>query len=98
MLNPWLSLSFQAARLGWEAQTAVVDQLMRIADVGAWDQKAAGSVDAAPPAEDLMAVEAPPSPVQAGAPAKSSVHRKVAQKIFKVHKELRRGSKRRRSK
>jgi hypothetical protein len=98
MMNPWLSLSFLAARLGWEAQIAVVDQLMRIADVGAWDQKAAGSVDAAPRAEDRMTVEAPPSPVQEEAPAKSGVHREVAQKILKVHKELRRGSKRQRSK
>jgi hypothetical protein len=45
-----------------------------------------------------MAVEAPPSPVKAGAPAKSSVHRAVAQKIVKIHKERGRGSKRRRSK
>jgi hypothetical protein len=98
MLNPWLSLSFQAARFGWEAQTAVIDQLMRIADVGTFDQKAAGSVDTnkmAPPTEDRMAVEAPPSPVEAGAPAKRSVHREAAQKTFKIHKERGRGTKRR---
>jgi hypothetical protein len=75
MLNPWLSLSFQAARLGWETEATVVDQLMRIAGVGTSDRKAAGSVDTnkmAPAEEDRIVVKADPSPVEAGSPAKSS--------------------------
>jgi hypothetical protein len=101
MLNPWLSLSFQAARLGWETQAAVVDQLMRIAGVGTSDQKVGGSVDAneiALAPHDRRAVEADPSPLEAGAPAKSSEHHEVAQRILKIRKARGPGSKRRRSK
>jgi hypothetical protein len=35
MLNPWLALSFQAARLGWEAQTVLALRFMRLAGGGA---------------------------------------------------------------
>jgi hypothetical protein len=30
MLNPWLAITFQAARLGFEAQNAAALQLMRL--------------------------------------------------------------------
>jgi hypothetical protein len=73
MLNPWLSLSFQAARLGWETQAAVVDQLMRIAGVGTSDQKVGGSVDAneiALAPHDRIAVEADPSSTCGGSARK----------------------------
>lgn len=35
MLNPWLAFSFQAARLGWEAQNAIAVRLMGLAGGGA---------------------------------------------------------------
>jgi hypothetical protein len=68
MLNPWLSFSFQAVRLGLETHTAVLDQMMRIEGAGISDPKAVGSFDTtmpAPPAEDRVAAEAPTSPVEA---------------------------------
>ena len=34
MFNPWLALSFQAVRLGWEAQNVMVLRLMRLAGGG----------------------------------------------------------------
>jgi hypothetical protein len=34
MMNPWLSLSLRAARLGLEAQNAVIDSLFRVAETG----------------------------------------------------------------
>jgi hypothetical protein len=34
MLNPWLTLSAQTVRLGWETQAAVVHHLFRIARIG----------------------------------------------------------------
>jgi hypothetical protein len=34
MLNPWLTLSLQTVRLGWETHAAVVHQMMRIAGAG----------------------------------------------------------------
>ena len=101
MLNPWLSLPFQAARLGWETQTIVLGELMRIAGART-DQKPASALDTikmAPLAEDRGAVAATPSsPVDAGAPAKNSKHPQVAQKVMKKHKKQGLGSKRSRSK
>ena len=101
MLNPWLSLPFQAARFGWETQTIVIDQLMRIAGVSS-DRKPANALDTikmAPLAEDQGAVAATPSsPVDAGAPARSSKHSQTPQKVMKKHKKQGLGSKRGRSK
>ena len=97
MLNPWLSLPFQAARLGWETQTILVDQLMRIAGAST-DRKSASALDTikmAPLAEDRGAVAAiPSSPVDAGAPARNSKRPQVAQKVMKKHKKQGLGSKR----
>jgi hypothetical protein len=102
MLNPWLSLSFRAARLGWETQTMVVDQLLRMAGTSNSDRKAAGALDTKemiPLAEDRVAVAAiPSSPVDAGAPAAKSKHRQVAQKVMKIQKKRGLGSKSSRSK
>jgi len=96
MLNPWLSLSFQAARLGWETQTIVVDQLLRMAGTSNSDRKVAGALDTI---EDRVAVAAiPSSPVDAGAPTTKSKHRQVAQKVMKIHKKRGLGSKSSRSK
>jgi hypothetical protein len=89
MFNPWLSLSFQAARLGWETQTAVVDQLMRIAGARNSDRKAIDVVEMKEPAhlvEDWVAVAATPLPIDAGASVKSSKRRDVMQKIPKSRK------------
>ena len=41
MLNPWLALSFQAARLGWEAQNVMALRLMRLAGGGTAGQSEA---------------------------------------------------------
>jgi hypothetical protein len=35
MLNPWLALTFQAARLTWEAQSVTALRLMKLAGGGA---------------------------------------------------------------
>jgi hypothetical protein len=99
MLNPWLSLSFQAVRLGWETQTIVVDQLLRMAGTSNSDRKAGALDTMIPLAEDRVASAAiPSSPVDAGAPATKSKHRHVAQKVMKIHKKRGLGSKSSRSK
>jgi hypothetical protein len=54
MLNPWLALTFQAARLTWEAQGAMALRLMRLADGGTAAQSKANGMSAekvAAPAE-----------------------------------------------
>jgi hypothetical protein len=98
MFNPWLSLPFQAARLGWETQTIMAGQLMRIAGMSTSDRKAAGALNTKeiiPLAEDRVPVAASPSsPVDPVAPATKSKHRQVAQKVMKIHKKRSLGSKR----
>ena len=41
MLNAWLSLSFQAARLGWDAQNVMALRFIRLAEGGASGQSEA---------------------------------------------------------
>ena len=41
MLNAWLALSFQAARLGWDAQNVMALRFIRLADGGASGQSEA---------------------------------------------------------
>jgi len=41
MLNSWLALSFQAARLGWDAQNVMALRFIRLADGGASGQSEA---------------------------------------------------------
>jgi hypothetical protein len=103
MLNPWLSLPFQAARLGWETQAIIVEQLMRIASMSTPDRQAAGALNTKemlPLAEEKVAVAPaiPSLPMDAMAPATKSEHRQVAQKLMKIHKKRGPGSKRSRSK
>jgi hypothetical protein len=98
MLNPWLTLPLQAVRLGWETQSIIADQMMRLAGFGSSDRKAAGNFVAAFPKIDGNAPQAPIVPVEARAPAKSAKHRQAAQKVRKIQKERGLGSNRRRSK
>jgi hypothetical protein len=54
MLNPWLALTFQAARLTWEVQGAMALGLMKLADGGTGAQSKANGMSAekvAAPAE-----------------------------------------------
>jgi hypothetical protein len=46
MLNPWIALTFQAARLTWEAQGAMALQLMKLADGGTGAQFEANGMSA----------------------------------------------------
>jgi hypothetical protein len=100
MLNPWLTLQFQAVRFGWETQSVVVDQMMRLAGLGISDGKAAGNfvTNATAATGGGDGPEAQTSPVEAAAPAKSGEPRQVAQKVTKIEKKRSRGSKRRRAK
>jgi hypothetical protein len=100
MLNPWLTLPLRAVRLGWETQSILADQMMRLAGLSISDQKAAGHFIAptALPTVDGNAPEAPTLPVEPEAPAKRGKHRQVAQKVTKIQMKRGFGSKRRRSK
>jgi hypothetical protein len=82
MLNPWFSFSFQAARLGLETQSLVVDRLLRVAGMAPLDRKAASTPEipqTASPKEDSLPVESATSPVVAQ--AASDRHPQVRQKV-----------------
>jgi hypothetical protein len=101
MLNSWLTLPFQAVRLGWETQSFMADQIMRLAGFGGSDRKAAGNfvaVTTALPTINGDAPQPPTLPVEMRAPAKSAKHRQAAQKVRKIQKKRGLGSTRRRSK
>jgi hypothetical protein len=97
MLNPWLSFSLQAVRLGWRTQSLVVDQMVQLAGVGISDRTAAEQNAMAVPTVDGDAPELPTSRVTAAVPARSSKHRHVVQKVTKIHKKQSLRNKRRRS-
>jgi hypothetical protein len=101
MLNPWLSLSLQAARLGWETQFLVVDQMVRLAGVGNTDRQPAGSLEHNITAVPVGNEDGPPAPaapaVKVAAPGKSSTHPQVVQQAMKNQKKHRRVQKHRRS-
>ena len=99
MLNPWLTFPLRAVRLGWETQSILADQMIRLAGFGISDQKAARNfiAPAALPTVDGSAPERPPLSVEAAAPAKREEHRQAAQRVRKVQKKRGLGSKRRRS-
>jgi hypothetical protein len=95
MLNPWLSFPLQAVRLGWEAQSMVVDQMMRLAGMSMWDQKPPSA-----PAADATAsveVEAPTAPVEVASPGNARKNRQATQETAKIQKGRGAASKHRRS-
>jgi hypothetical protein len=100
MFNPWLTLSIQTARLGWETQAAVVAQLMQFSGAGASRGGSAAPINTAAPVdvedEDGVALAAGLSP-SIERPTRGGKHREVAENA-KIHKKRSRGSKRRHSK
>ena len=91
MLNHWISLSFQAARLGWQAQDAMVAGFFRIARGTASDFSEPSIVS-----DEEIAARA--SDVVTTVPAEPVASRAVAQKVVQIQKKARRGNKRRHTK
>jgi hypothetical protein len=91
MFNPWFAITFQAARLGFEAQNAAALQLMRLVG-GTSKTEARGMV-----ADKIAA----PPVVQAAAATKVASDgggRRESVNVNKVHKKRSRANKRKRSK
>ena len=86
MLNPWFQITFQAARLGLEAQNAMALRLLRL--VGDPNK---------PPGMIADKVAMPPE-VQASATKVASDDGRSRQSVHKVHKKRMRVNNRRRSK
>jgi hypothetical protein len=103
MLNPWLSLSFQAARLGWETQRLVVDHWLRIAGMTASNRKEAGAFETletlqtVSPEQGRVSVAPVPAPGTKN-PQVAQKASNVAQKVSKIPKKSGVRSKRSRAK
>jgi len=89
----WCTLSFQAARLGWEAQGVVALRLMRMAGGGARGQAEARRMVG----EKVAALVEAQAVATAGA-IKGSRGDRVAKKVLGVYKKRVRGNRRRLSK
>jgi hypothetical protein len=94
MFNPW-AITFQAARLGFEAQNAAALQLMRLVGGTSKTQVRGMVADkiGAPPD-----VPAAPPVVQAAATKLASDGTRRRESVNKVHKKRSRANKRKRSK
>jgi hypothetical protein len=99
MLNPWLTLSLQAARLGWATQSAMMDQFTRVAGGVAASpevhadapQRHATGAAQSPPGTGIASA---PEPVAAVLKTKQHAPHKDAHKAGKNAKRSNRGSKR----
>lgn len=97
MLSPWLTLPLQAVRLGWETQSILADQMIRLAGLGISRKTAGNSMADITPVPIVDTPEAKPA-VEAAAPGKSAKSRQVAHKVRKDQKKRGLGSNRRRAK
>ena len=101
MLNPWMEFSFQAVRLGWEAQNEAL-RLFGLAEGGAHGRKpkVTEKIDTrsqTPTSAASISING--AQTAATSPAIKPVRgRQVATKIMKVHKKPGRVKKRRLSK
>jgi len=94
MFNPWLALSFQAARFGWQVQNAMALRVMGLA--GARGQSKHLVVPENVTAPETHTAETT-SPIK-GANGDEVAARKVAKNIISVHRKRARRDKRRLSK
>jgi len=101
MLNPWLTLSLQAARLGWATQSAMMDQFTRLAGgVAAIPRATPADISRTPvpaAASSPLAAGIVPEPEPAAAALTTKQHAppEVAQKAHKNRKKQAHASKRR---
>jgi hypothetical protein len=88
MLNPWLAITFQTMRLGFEAQNAVTLRLMRLVADASKTEARSMVVDKA---------ATPPDAQEAATKVASDSDRR-REAVTKVHKKRVRANKRRHSK
>jgi hypothetical protein len=93
MLNSWFALSFQTARLGWEAQSVIALRLMRLAAGGVSGHSEARRMVA----EKVFAL-AEAQTATAMVAMKGGNGQDVARKLLRVYKKRVRGNRRRLSK
>src|SRR4051794_2502919 len=90
MLNPWLALTFQAARLTWEAQGAMALRLMKLAGGGAPTRAEANGMSA-----EKVRAPAETQPVAATSMRKGRNGAPTGKKVSNTSKEKVRAKERR---
>jgi len=88
--NAWYALSFQAARLGWEAQGVIALRMMRLAT-----QSAGGQTEARRMVTEKVAALAEAQAAAAAAITKGAKGPHVARKILSVYNKRVRANRRR---
>jgi hypothetical protein len=94
MFNPWLALSFQAARLGWQVQNAMALRVMGLAGARGQSKHLVAPENGAFPETHTAETT---NPIK-GANGHEVARRKVAKKVVSVHGKRASGDKRRLSK
>jgi hypothetical protein len=94
MFNPWIALSFQAARLGWQVQNAMALRVMGLAGPRGQSKHLVVPENGASPETHTAET---PNPIK-GANGHEVATRKVAKNVISVHRKPARGHKRRLSK
>jgi hypothetical protein len=94
MLNPWVAISFHAARLGWETQNRMALRLMRLAGEGLAGQSEANPINT----KKMVALTKAHTAGTAFAVKVRNGRDVASKKITRVHKKQVRGNKRRLSK
>lgn len=88
--NAWCALSFQAARLGWEAQSVIALRMMRLAT-----QSAGGQTEARRMVTEKAAALAEAQAAAAAAIIKGAKDHHVAKRVLGVYKKRVRANRRR---
>jgi hypothetical protein len=90
MFNNWIALSYETARLGWEAQNVIMLRMMRLAMGGAPARKEANRM-----VQEKIAATGEAAMAAASAAASASPHSKAARRVLRVYKKRVRANKRR---
>jgi len=90
MFNNWIAFSWEAARLGWEAQSVIMLRMMKLAMGGA-----PGRAEAHRMAQEKIAAAAEAVTAAASAAASAGSHSTAARKVLQVYKKRVRSNKRR---
>ena len=90
MLNSWIAMSWEAARLGWEAQSVIMLRMMKLALGGARGQKEARRM-----LQEKIAAAGEAAIAATSAAASAGSQSTATRKVLRVYKKRVRANKRR---
>ena len=90
MFNNWIALSYEVARLGWEAQNVIMLRMMKLAIGGAPAGREANRI-----VQEKIAAAGEAALAAASVAASAGWRPKAARKVLRVYKKRVRANKRR---